>query len=203
MADLESSDAIFESLYKYTHAISVALDHRDHQTRLHSERVCDLSAALGQYYDLSPWEMCVLRVAASLHDVGKIGVRDQILGKSGRLDAQEWVQMQEHAVIGESIIMAIDTPSAKEAAKVIRHHHEHFDGSGYPDGLSGDEIPLASRIISITDSYDAMAVTRPYHHPRTHADIMEILAKEEGYKHDHRLMEVFRQLIVDSPYRAA
>lgn len=198
-----SSDEIFESLYQYTHAISIALDHRDHQTRLHSERVSELSVELGQFCELSPWEMSVLRVAASLHDVGKIGVKDAILGKADALDADEWALMKEHSVIGESIILAINTPSAKEASKVIRHHHEHFDGSGYPDGLCGDEIPLSSRIISITDSYDAMAVTRSYHRQRSHDEIMVILAKEAGYKHDPRILEIFRKLIVDSPHRAA
>jgi HD-GYP domain-containing protein (c-di-GMP phosphodiesterase class II) len=201
MAELEGQEAVIETLSRYTQAIAVALGHRDHETRLHSDRVSLLSTELGRLCDMAPGELGILRLGATLHDVGKIGVHDAILSKAGALDPLEWDEMRQHTVIGEDIILAINIPGSEEAARIIRHHHEHFDGSGYPDGLAGEDIPLCSRIISITDSYDAMAVTRSYHRKRTHEEIMQVLFREAGIKHDPRLLDLFRGLIEQSALR--
>jgi HD-GYP domain-containing protein (c-di-GMP phosphodiesterase class II) len=201
MAEIDHQDAVIESLFRYTHAITIALGHRDEDTRLHSDRVSMLSAELGRYCGLTPRELGFLRLAAALHDVGKIGVPDAVLSKPGKLDAEEWAAMRSHSVIGEDIVLAIGIEGSADAAKIIRHHHENWDGQGYPDGLAGTAIPLASRIISITDSYDAMAVTRPYHRPRTHSCIMETMQAESGRKHDPALLEMFCELIESSRYR--
>lgn len=195
-------DTLIETLYRYTQAISVALGHRDQPTRLHSDRVSQLSMALGERCGLSARELGILHISASLHDVGKIGIRDAILAKPGQLTAEERTEMNRHSEIGEDIILATGIEGAAEAACAIRHHHEHFDGSGYPDGLRGQAIPLASRIISLADSYDAMAVTRPYHPSRSHHKVMDVLTRELGSKHDPDLFAPFCAVLAASPLRA-
>jgi len=191
----------YTSLTHNTRALSVALGYRDRMTQLHSKRVLGLSQQLGHRIDLDARALECLAVAATFHDIGKIGVPDQILLKPGRLDADELSVMQQHSATGEKIIAATGIPGCRDVATIIRHHHEHIDGSGYPDGLAGEAIPIAARIISITDSYDAMAVTRSYHAARSHGEIMVILEEERGIKHDPWLLDSFAQLIETSEYR--
>ena len=200
---MNARDPIVETLYKYTRALSVALDHRDRPTRLHSDRVCSLAAELGTQCGLAPREAGTLAIAAAFHDIGKIGIPDRILMKSSSLDADEWTAIRRHSEIGEEILLATELEGVASAARLIRHHHEHFDGSGYPDGLTGESIPFGARIIAIVDSYDAMAVTRSYHRARTHAEIMAILHDESGGKHDPTLLGVFERMIESSRFRIA
>ncbi|MGB8634975.1 MAG: HD domain-containing phosphohydrolase [Rhodanobacteraceae bacterium] len=194
-------DRIFNSLLNYTKALSVALGYRDVLTRIHSERVQGLSAEIGKCCGLSSHELNALNIAASFHDIGKIGTPDRILLKPSRLDELEWEIMKQHSEIGEKIMLSTDLEGSQRAARLIRHHHEDYNGRGYPDGLSGDDIPLCSRIISIADSYDAMAVTRSYHRVRTHPEIMGILHEETGKKYDPELMQVFCEVIESSKFR--
>lgn len=198
--ELNSSD--YNTLYKYTRALSVALGYRDQLTRLHSERVQNLSAAIGEQFGLNGEELEALKIAASFHDIGKIGIPDHILLKPSKFDDSEWEQMKQHSSIGEKIIASIELAGSQKAARVIRHHHEHYDGSGYPDSLEAEEIPICSRIISIADCYDAMAVTRSYHNARNHQEIMRILQEETGKKHDPELMRVFSMIIESSNFKA-
>jgi len=146
--------------------------------------------------------MSALSIAASFHDVGKIGIPDHILLKPTRLDEVEWETMKSHAEIGEKIMASTELEGSQQAALLIRHHHEHYDGMGYPGKLSGEGIPVCSRIIAIADSYDAMAVTRAYHSARTHPEIMTILHEETGGKHDPKLMRVFCEMIESSRFKA-
>jgi HD-GYP domain-containing protein (c-di-GMP phosphodiesterase class II) len=200
---MEQDDPVFNALYTYTKALSVALGYRDLLTRLHSERVQGLSVAIGMARGLPNNQINSLRIAASFHDIGKIGIPDHILLKPAKFDEAEWEEMKRHSEIGEKIIAATELEGSQHAALVIRHHHEHFDGRGYPDKLEGEDIPVCSRIISIADSYDAMAVTRSYHHARTHPEIMDILQKENGNKHDPELMQIFCNIIETSEYKSA
>ena len=200
---MELDEPILNALFTYTKALSVALGYRDLLTRLHSERVRGLSTAIGVGCGLSETELGVLNIAASLHDIGKIGIPDQVLLKLSQLDEAEREKMNQHSEIGERILAATDLDGSQRASLVIRHHHEHYDGRGYPDKLSGEEIPICSRIISIADSYDAMAVTRAYHPARTHQEIMAILHEETGGKHDPELMRVFFEIIESSEFNAA
>ncbi len=201
--ELDEEDAIFITLYNYTKALAVALGHRDLLTRLHSDRVYGLAGEIAAAFGMGKQDLAVLKMAALFHDVGKIGISDEILLKPAKHDAAEWEKMKEHSAIGENIMSAIEIEDAPRAAKVIRHHHEHYDGQGYPDNLTGEEIPVCSRIISIADSYDAMAVTRSYHSARTHSEIMDILASETGVKHDPTLMKIFCQMIESSKFKAS
>jgi HD-GYP domain-containing protein (c-di-GMP phosphodiesterase class II) len=180
----------------------VALGYRDLYTRIHSERVVALSEAIGVRLGLPEQELGILRISATFHDIGKIGVPDDILLKPAKLDESETAVMQQHSEFGAKIVAATELDGAEKAALVIRHHHERYDGAGYPDGLAGEDIPLCSRIVGIADSYDAMSTPRAYHHAKTHSEIMEILRDETGGKHDPKLMTVFREIIEGSVLKA-
>jgi len=200
---MEFQNESFNALYTYTKALSVALGYRDELTRLHSARVSDLSAAVGMRCSLDDSELEELKIAASFHDIGKIGIPDNILLKPGSFNDAEWAVMKTHSVIGEKIIAATELEGSQRASKLIRHHHERFDGAGYPDRLAGERIPLCARIITITDNYDAMAMTRKYHTAKSHAEVMEVMRNETGKKHDPELMAIFSEVIESSPLRAA
>ena len=200
---MDMADMAFIDLRRYTRALSMALGLRDPSTLMHSDRVQGLSREIGTRCGLGSESMGILEIAASFHDVGKIGIRDAVLMKPAQLDEDEWELMRQHCEMGEQIIAATGLDGAAEAARIIRHHHEHYDGSGYPDRLAGYAIPLLSRIISIADAYDAMAVTRSYHRARAHESILEVLDRETGRKYDPELMDVFRDVIATSAYRIA
>ena len=199
---MSSENSCFALLKRLTQSLAVALGERDRNTRQHSERVVELSLELGRHCDFSGRELDVLALGAEFHDVGKIGIPDRVLQKPAAFDEDEWATMKQHPLIGERILCAIDTDEAHEAAQVVRHHHEHYDGSGYPDGLAGDRIPVYSRIVSLADSYDAIAITRPYHKARLHRQIMDILHAEVGIKHDPDLLHAFCAVIERSGRRA-
>ena len=199
---MELEDSIFNALHMYTKVLSVALGYRDLLTRLHSERVQGICREIGMRCGLSNNELNALHIASSFHDIGKIGIPDHILQKPAQFDDGEWETMRRHAEIGEKIMAATELRGSQQAAQVIRHHHEHYNGQGYPDGLSGEDIPICARIISVADSYDAMAVTRSYHHARRHPEIMAVLHQETGEKHDPEIMEFFSEIIESSQYKA-
>jgi HD-GYP domain-containing protein (c-di-GMP phosphodiesterase class II) len=199
---MESKNDILEALYRYTKGLSVALGYRDLMTRLHSERVRDLSVMIGSRYGLNNREVSALRIGSSFHDIGKIGIPDSILLKPSMLNEAEWEVMKRHSEIGENIMLSTGLEGSRQTALIIRYHHEYYDGGGYPDGLSGESIPICSRIISIADSYDAMAVTRHYRQARNHREIMEVLCDESGKKFDPQLMDIFCEIIDQSPCRA-
>ncbi len=189
-------------MQKVALSLTTALGARDEYTRRHSDRVVQISVDLGRQIDLSEDELGMLALGAQFHDIGKIGIPDNVLRKPAAFEQIEWECMKQHAEIGERIILAINDEISPTLARTVRHHHEHFDGSGYPDGLRGTEIPLYSRIISLCDSYDAMTATRPYHRPREHRTVMDILAGEGGRKHDPDLLHAFCAVIEKSPMRA-
>lgn len=189
-------------MQEFTRSLSSALHARDASTSGHCNRVVELARELGQHLELSQRELDTLTLGAQCHDIGKIGIPDRVLLKTAAFDPLERRTMQEHPAIGEQIVLAIATPQAREVARIVRHHHENFDGSGYPDQLAGEAIPLAARIIALADNYDAMAELRPYHHGRSHAAIMQIMDNGEGSKFDPDLLHAFRHVIERSPQRA-
>ncbi|MCY4086809.1 MAG: HD domain-containing protein [Actinomycetia bacterium] len=132
----------------------------DRYTAEHALRVRTLGMAMGQFFELSKAELLVLNHAAHLHDLGKLAVPDEIVRKPGPLTQAEWRLMRRHPVEGARAVVQLGFCARTGAA--VRHHHEHFDGSGYPDGLSGDEIPLAARLIHVADALDAMITDRVY-----------------------------------------
>ncbi|GGK58581.1 HD-GYP domain-containing protein [Amphritea balenae] len=191
----------YQALESRTKALSIALGFRDRSTQEHSDRVQDLATELGIAAGLSEGEISALRISSKFHDIGKIGIPDHILMKPGKLDDDDWEIMHKHPAIGEQIVLSTELDGASQTAHIIRHHHEHIDGSGYPDGVSGENIPIGARIISIVDSYDAMAYTRAYHRGRSHSQIIEILESETGIKHDPDLMRHFHKCIKRSDFR--
>lgn len=184
-------------------ALFIALKERDIHTSMHSSRTSNLASEFGKSCGLDLTQLALLEVAARVYDVGKIGIPDSVLLKPGRLDAAEWEIMKSHSEIGSRILASIPLEDISELINVVRHHHERYDGSGYPDGLAGDAIPYLSRIIALADAYDAMASTRPYHKPRTHEQIMGVMCGEASGYFDPKLLEKFTQLIATSSYRIA
>ncbi|MFZ6031570.1 MAG: HD-GYP domain-containing protein [Chloroflexota bacterium] len=138
-----------------------AIEVRDQYTRGHVERVRDYSLLLAETMELPEKRIRLIRFGAILHDIGKILVRETTLTKPTPLSKNEWAELRRHPVIGAEMLNNI--PYLQEMIGIVRHHHEHWDGSGYPNGLGGEDIPLEARIVSVADSFDAMTTTRPYH----------------------------------------
>jgi diguanylate cyclase (GGDEF)-like protein len=163
-------------------ALASALTERDRYTGDHSESVVDLTARVGESLALDSSDIGQVRMAALLHDIGKVGVPDAILNKPGPLDDAEWEIMRQHPVIGERILRAI--PGMGAIARIVRHEHERFDGGGYPDGLVGAAIPIGARIILACDAYHAMTSDRPYRKAMPHAEAMAELGNNAGSQFD-------------------
>lgn len=191
----------FQTLEGRTKALATALGFRDQSTLDHSDRVQTLAIELGEAVGLCEGQISALRISSKFHDIGKIGIPDRILMKPGKLDSDDWEVMYKHPEIGEQIVLSTELDGASETAHIIRHHHEHFDGNGYPDKLAGEAIPVGARIISIVDSYDAMAFSRSYHEGHTHAKIIEQINRESGTKHDPYLLQHFCRIIETSANR--
>jgi putative nucleotidyltransferase with HDIG domain len=157
---VDSSRELEATLLETIETLNAAVEARDPYTAGHSQRVRRASLAIGRELRLSPKQLGALATAALFHDIGKIGMPDSILTKPGRLDPDEAATMREHVTRGAEIISRIS--SLKDSVPAIRHHHERWDGLGYPDGLSGTEIPIEAAIIAIADAWDAMTTDRPY-----------------------------------------
>lgn len=163
-------------------ALAVALLERDRYTGEHSEAVFDLSGALAHHIGLGNSEVDRIKSAALLHDIGKVAIPDDILHKRGPLNEDEWQLVRQHPVIGERILRIL--PGLGTIARIVRHEHERWDGAGYPDGLSGEQIPLGSRIIIVADAYHAITSNRPYRAARSHGEAIEELTRCAGSQFD-------------------
>ena len=163
-------------------ALAVALLERDRYTGEHSESVVEMAVAVARNLGLTPGQVEDVRAAALLHDIGKVGIPDAILNKPGPLTPEERTLMAEHPVIGERILHSIGGFQA--VSEIVRHEHESWDGSGYPDGLAGDEIPIGSRIILACDAYHAMTSDRPYRARMSHAEAFKELTSCAGRQFD-------------------
>ncbi len=175
------------------YALAAAVDARDHYTYGHSKRVSNYAVAIAEVLGLPPRKIDTLRTAGLLHDIGKIGIADKILDKAGLLLEEEWKPIRAHPALGVSIIKHIDglTPCLPG----IQHHHERYNGTGYPSGLAGDNIPQDARIIAIVDAYEAMTSPRPYRQRTlTHKEAMEELIRNAGTQFDPQLVKVFCSL---------
>ncbi len=159
-------------------ALCQAVEEKDHYTQGHSMRVCELSCKLAKRLGLSDKRIENLRIAAMLHDVGKIGIDENILNKPGRLTDEEYEKIKEHPEIGARIIKEVSF--LKSAANIILRHHERFDGKGYPDGIKGDEISIESGILCVVDVFDALTSDRPYRQAMTLEESLNIVKRDTG-----------------------
>lgn len=170
-------------------ALASSLDAKDKYTRGHSDRVAQYTVELARYLKMPEDEIEILRNMAFLHDVGKIGIRDEILTKEGRLTDEEFDLIKQHPVIGANILNDISYLGA--VRDFIRHHHEKYDGTGYPDGLAGEKIPLGARIITLADSFDAMTSDRSYRRGMSYADAIIEVERCAGTHFDPLLAQAF------------
>jgi HD-GYP domain-containing protein (c-di-GMP phosphodiesterase class II) len=177
------------SLFGMVRCLSALLDARDACTAGHSERVGRIAVRIGEQLTLPMDEIGNLHLAGLLHDIGKIAIRDDILLKPSRLTAEEYRLICEHPVIGDQIVATI-TPFAR-LRPGVRHHHERFDGDGYPDRLAGDKIPLPGRILAVADSYDAMMSARHYRSALSVSQIDEIFRRGAGSQWDREIVDAF------------
>ncbi|MFZ9880285.1 MAG: HD-GYP domain-containing protein, partial [Phycisphaerales bacterium] len=173
-------------------ALVSAIDAKDPYTRGHSQRVALLSRQIGEAAGLSPRELKDVHIAGLVHDVGKIGVPEHILRKKDRLDDAEFEQIKQHPEIGWRILR--DIPQFAPVLGGVRHHHERFDGRGYPHGLAGRDIPLFARIIAIADTFDAMSSTRTYRAARPRAAVLAELRRCAGMQFDPQLLGAFLEV---------
>lgn len=174
-------------------SLATALEARDDYTRGHSQRVCDLSVMIGSKLGLNADALEELRIGTILHDIGKIGVPDAILNKPGRLTEEEFLTMRMHPVIGYEICRPLML--SEGVLMIIRNHHEKLDGSGYPDGLKGGELPLSLRIVCVADAFDAMSSRRPYRGVMDMGHVMGELSKGAGTQFDSVVVEALKELL--------
>lgn len=188
-------ESLFESVLHTLKSLIIAITKRDRYTDGHCRRVTNMSLALGEKLDVTEYEKDVIRVVCPVHDLGKIGIPDNILLKPDKLTDDEYTVMQSHSVYGEEIMSRFEI-LAKEA-RVIRHHHERYDGRGYPDKLKGDDIPMCSRIIAVCDAYDAMITDRPYRKALGIEQITSEITRCSGSQFDPAIVEAFSTIIRD------
>lgn len=169
--------------------LSNALDAKDNYTNGHSIRVADISVAIANEMQMMPSQVETIKTAALLHDIGKIGIPDAIINKPGRLEMSEIYEIRRHPEIGEQILR--DVRALKNIAKIVKHHHERYDGNGYPDSLIGDQIPIESAIIAVADAYDAMTSNRIYRMAMTYDRAIKIIADEKGMQFHPEVVESF------------
>ncbi len=189
----QASEGLAKLYRSVLQALANAIDAKDHGTHLHTERVQALTAAVARRLGLEGDDLEALDTAAILHDIGKLAIPDNVLLKPGRLAEHEFRLIQEHAAAGEAILKPIDFGS--DVAAIVRHHHEKADGTGYPDGLSGEEIPLGARILAVVDVYDALVSERPYRRAWTSERAIQYLREQAGQSFDRRVVEALLHVL--------
>jgi len=174
-------------------ALEASLDVRDQSAPGHCRRVARLAVQLAKTMGIDGDDLIALEHGARLHDIGKLGIPDGILLKPGPLTDQEWLTMRRHPDIGCQIVGHIDF--LRDALSIIRHHHEHYDGSGYPSGLEGDEIPLLARIFGVVDAFDAQTNSRPYNRVLTVRQALDNIVENKGRLFDPQVVDAFVSMI--------
>jgi putative nucleotidyltransferase with HDIG domain len=184
-------EIIYNNLVNSLKALVISIEARDPYTRFHSERVTAYALQIAEVLNLSEDEKDAIKFGGYLHDIGKIGVKDRILLKAGPLTQSELDQVRQHPIIGDNIIRPLKFfPKEQE---IIRYHHERYDGTGYPEGLAGEQIPLLARILAMADSYHAMTSSRPYRKAMTHDQAIAEIKRGVNSQFDGKILEAFLQ----------
>jgi putative nucleotidyltransferase with HDIG domain len=179
------------------YALAATVDARDHYTRSHSQKVSEYALLIAEALNLGPAEVNKLCTSALLHDIGKVGINDGILNKKGELTAEEWEAIKVHPQLGATI--ASHAPQLAPCIPGILHHHERYDGGGYPKGLKGEEIPLEARILAIADAFAAMTSTRSFSPAISQEEAVEEIKRGAGTQFDPHLVEVFLSVVQTLP----
>ena len=170
-------------------ALATAIDAKDQTTHCHVRRVQIYAAGLGEVLGLSKAEIAALKAGALLHDIGKLAVPAHIINKPGRLTPAEFEKMKIHTTVGAQILSRVDFPYP--VMPIVRHHHEQWDGLGYPDGLKGEQIPITARIISVVDCFDSVREDRPFRRGMTRDEAIAFLLRGSGNHFDPNVVELF------------
>ncbi len=184
-----STKPVHRAYMQSIHTLINLTESRDPYTKRHSVKVSNYAVMLAKSLGLYKKEVEYIRLAAILHDIGKVGIKESILLKNGSLDSKEYKEVQKHADLGAQIIKPLKFFGP--IVSTVRHHHENYNGTGYPDGLKGEDIPLASRILAIADAYDALTSKRAYRGAYSVEKAKSIMKKESGRKFDPALLERF------------
>ncbi len=198
---VERNDALETLLKSTVEAFALAIDAKDRYTQEHIGRVRKLAVAIARRLGLSDADVQAIEIGAALHDVGKLGIPEHILNKPGRLTDDEFTLVKKHAEIGARILEPVNFPGP--VMGVVKHHHEKWDGSGYPDGLVGQDIPLGGRILAVADVYDALTSDRPYREGWTHERALLHIQDSTGTHFDPSVVAAFEQVIIENPSLAA
>lgn len=180
--------------HEFIESIVEILETKDSYTRGHSNRVAHISMAIAREMGLDTKDIELSHFAGHLHDIGKIGIPDSILMKTDKLTTEEYEIIKNHSEYGYKILEKVS--SLKEMATIVRHHHERWDGKGYPSGISGEEIPIISRIISVADAFDAMTSNRSYRKPMLFEEAIVQLEKNKGTQFDGEIVDIFIKKVV-------
>jgi HD-GYP domain-containing protein (c-di-GMP phosphodiesterase class II) len=182
-----------QSYFDTVTALIMSLEARDEYTKGHSDRVTEYSVGIARQLQLEEEMIKTIKDAAILHDIGKIGVRDDVLLKTGRLTPEEFSEIKKHPVISGSIVKSIS--SLQETGEIVSQHHERYDGRGYPDGLKDEEIHIGARIMAVADTYDAMTSNRSYRKALDPDYAVKEIKNEAGTQFDPRCVEAFLQYL--------
>ncbi len=192
-------ESVTLNLHATLKALVRSLEAKDPYTKEHSQRVTDLAVGIAKVMGCSSEEVESLRFAGPLHDIGKIGIRDQILMKPGRLTKEEYEIIKAHTVIGEEIVGHLGLLPVEKW--IVRHHHERWDGKGYPDGLMESEVPKLSRILAVADTFDAITSRRPYRSPCQMQEAMDEIRRSSGTQLDPEVVEAFEICMGEGHFR--
>jgi len=182
-----------QNCLEFAKVLAYTLEEKDPYTSGHSERVCYYSDFISKRLSFSPKERNELQIASFLHDIGKIGISNRFINKKGSLSPTDWAMIKQHTKKSIELLIPLNLP--RTILTYIQHHHERYDGTGYPDGLSGEQIPLGARIIAISDSYDSMTSDRPYRRPLSNGEAKNELVKNAGKQFDPKLVSVFLDVL--------
>ncbi len=182
-----------QTCLEFAKVLAYTLEEKDPYTSGHSERVCYYSDFICKRLSLQPKDRTELQIASYLHDIGKIGISNRFINKKGTLSSTDWAIIRQHS--NKSIELLAPLKLSSNILSFIQHHHEHYDGTGYPDGLAGEQIPVGARIIAISDAYDSMTSNRPYRKPLSNEEAKTELTKCSGKQFDPKLITIFLEVL--------